>query len=53
MRRIRSVLQEKRFLTMHGLRIVVGVGGGRLGEEDIVGMPFLLVECVFLGLLEM
>ena len=20
----------------------------RLGEEDIVGMPFLLVECVFL-----
>ena len=52
MRRIRSVLQEKRFLTMHGLRIVVG-GGGWLGEEDIVGMPFLLVECVFLGLLEM
>ena len=51
MRQIRSVFQEKRFLTMHGLRIVLG--GVRLGEEDIVGMPFLLVECVFLGLLEM
>lgn len=48
MRQIRSVLQEKRFLTMHGLRIVGGVG-----EEDILGMPFILVECVFLGLLEM